>query len=185
MLDLQKFNRRTFEVEAIQIELSNIHEIAEWCGGTIEERPHKMLGTEALLPVINLKGVGADHANYYIGHLKCWVVKMKKTFRIYKPEQFDRTFVKMTGQWTIQDIENLIMGAGFELYGNILPAGTVPCREPQLSEKVNDAIDKALEIAKNQLDTRTAEELAQDIAYDEAEAQRDLEPKAHNTECEV
>jgi hypothetical protein len=184
MLDLQKFNRRTFEVEAIQIELSNIHEVAEWCGGTIEQRPHKMLGTEALLPVINLKGVGADHANYYIGHLKCWVVKMKKTFRIYKPEQFERTFIKITSQWTIQDIEDLITEAGFELYGNILPAGMVPDHESQLSDKVNGAIDKALEIAKNQMGTVAALRDDSDV-YEIAEAGRDLEPKAHNTECEV
>jgi len=86
MMDIEKYTRRTFEVEAVQISFENIEEVAAWCGGRIEKRSTRMMGTTAMLPVISLKGTGVEHGNYYIGYLNCWVVKMGKTSRIYKPE---------------------------------------------------------------------------------------------------
>ncbi len=159
-MQIEKYNRKTFQVEAVRIVLDDIEEIAAWCGGTIEKRPHKMMGSEALLPVINLKGTGVEHANYYIGYLNYWVVKMGKTPRIYTPEQFSRTFTKFL-QPTIQDVLQLITDSGFELYGHILPAGTISAGlEESLSPEVNRAIEQALQIAAAEVDS-------------------------HNTECEV
>jgi len=158
-MDIQTYLRRGFDVEAVQITLENIDEVAQWCGATIEQRPVRMVNTTALLPTISLKGSGVDHANYYLGYLNFWVVKMNKKFRIYKPDQFDRTFVPKQ-QLTIQDVLKMIEDAGFELYGHILPAGAIPNHESTLSTRVNDAVNQALTIAHRELES-------------------------HNTECEV
>jgi hypothetical protein len=154
------YTRRSFEVEARQISFENIEEVAEWCGGKVEKRSMRMMGTSVMLPVISLKGTGVEHGNYYIGHLNCWIVKMGKSARIYKPEQFEKTFTK-SKKLTIDDILQLIADSGFELYGHILPAGTINGGlEESLSPAVQNAIDQALQIAAHEVDT-------------------------HNTECEV
>jgi len=185
-MDITKYTRRTFEVEAVQISFENIEEVAAWCGGRIEKRSTRMMGTTAMLPVISLKGTGVEHGNYYIGYLNCWVVKMGKTSRIYKPEQFEKTFTKVN-QKSLDDVLQMIADAGWELYGHILPVGTIPDHESHLNAKVKDAIDQALEIATAEVDAHHSDCVPSDLedVFDQAEAARSLEPKTHNSECEV
>jgi len=155
-MDIQLYTRRGFDVEATQITFENVEDVAKWSGGTVEKRPTKLMGTEAELPVVSLKGVGVDHGNYYIGYLNCWVVKMNKTFRIYKPDQFKRTFLPKS-QLTVEDIYKLIEDAGFEVYGEIAPKGTRVAIESTLTAKVHDAIDQALDIVNKEVQAHNSE----------------------------
>ena len=160
-MKIEKYNRKTFEVEAVRIVLDDIEEIAVWCGGTIEKRPHKMMGSEAMLPVINLKGTGVENANYYIGYLNYWVVKMGKTPRIYTPEQFSRTFTQVPKETAIMDAISLLTANGYRVVSEkavqIVDELNRQGFARPLSDKVNDAIDKALEIANAEVESHNSE----------------------------
>lgn len=88
-MDTKQYTRKPFPVSAVQITLQNIEEVAKWCGGTIEQRPTKMLGTTTDLPIIRLKGARDKDFEAFLG---CWIVELNGSFRGYKPIQFDATF---------------------------------------------------------------------------------------------
>lgn len=91
-MELKQYTRKPFPVAAVQVTLQNIDQVAEWCKGTIEQRPTKMMGTETLLPIIRLKGQGDNRGKDFEAALGCWVVELKGSFRSYKPAQFDASF---------------------------------------------------------------------------------------------
>jgi hypothetical protein len=94
-MELRKYTRKPFAVNAVQVSLQNIDQVAEWCRGTIEQVPTKMLGTETLLPVIRLRGQGNDRGKEQVATLGCFVVENKGSFRSYKPAQFEASFDTM------------------------------------------------------------------------------------------
>jgi hypothetical protein len=160
------YTRRSFQVEARQISFENIEEVAEWCGGKVEKRSMRMMGTSVLLPVISLKGTGVEHGNYYIGHLNCWIVKMGKSARIYKPEQFEKTFLKFSLESQIIEAIKLLTNNGYKvvseeaqrLVREVNALGFVPLPiEGSLSSEVNTAIDQALQIAAHEVESRNTE----------------------------
>jgi hypothetical protein len=91
-METKQFTRKPFPVNAVQVGLDNVHELAEWCGGTVEMKPTKMMGTTTDLPVIILKGQGENRGKDFEAALGCWVVELKGSFRVYKPAQFEASF---------------------------------------------------------------------------------------------
>ena len=91
-MEFKEYVRKTFPVVAVEVTLKNIEEVAEWCKGTIEEVPTKMMGTETLLPVIKIQGTGVNRGQEYIASLGSFVVELKGSFRSYKPAQFFGAF---------------------------------------------------------------------------------------------
>lgn len=88
-METKQYTRKPFPVSAVQVTLQNIEEVAQWCNGTIEYRPTKMMGTITDLPVIRLKGLGDKDFEAALGF---WVVELKGSFRSYKPAAFEGTF---------------------------------------------------------------------------------------------
>lgn len=108
-MDIKEYTRKTFPVNAVQVTLENIEQVADWCKGTIEQVETKMLGTVAMLPVIKLKGQGENRGKDFVATLGCYVVEFKGSFRVYKPVQFDASFeekVSSVTEDTIQEEEN-------------------------------------------------------------------------------
>lgn len=91
-MEIKQYTRKPFPVSAVQVTLQNIQEVAEWCKGTIEYRPTRMMGTTTDLPIIRLKGQGDNRGKEFEAALGCWVVELKGSFRSYKPAQFDASF---------------------------------------------------------------------------------------------
>lgn len=91
-MEFKEYVRKTFPVVAVEVTLKNIEEVAEWCKGSIEEVPTKMMGTETLLPVIKIQGTGVNRGQEYIASLGSFVVELKGSFRSYKPAQFFGAF---------------------------------------------------------------------------------------------
>lgn len=91
-MDIKEYTRKTFPVNAVQVTLENIEQVADWCKGAIEQVETKMLGTVAMLPVIKLKGQGENRGKDFVATLGCYVVEFKGSFRVYKPVQFDASF---------------------------------------------------------------------------------------------
>jgi hypothetical protein len=92
MMELQEATRKSFPVKVVQVTLQNIEEVAEWCKGTIEYVPTKMMGTTTPLPVVKIEGVGTERGKMFLATLGCWVVEFKGSFRSFKPAQFDSSF---------------------------------------------------------------------------------------------
>lgn len=95
-METKQYTRKPFPVAAVQVTLQNIEEVAEWCKGTIEQVPTKMMGTTTDLPVIRLKGQGENRGKDFVAALGCWVVELKGSFRSYKPAQFEASFEELT-----------------------------------------------------------------------------------------
>lgn len=86
--------RRPFDVKAVEITLANVHEVAEWCKGTVGEAKVKMMGAEAMLPCVELPGQGTKKGQKFVAQLGHFIVEHKGSFRVYRPQQFQETFVE-------------------------------------------------------------------------------------------
>lgn len=91
-MKIEKYDRRPFSVLAVQVNFENIHEVAEWCKGTITKHKTKMVGVEAEVPAIRVEGQGDSRGKSFLATLGCYVVELKGSFRVYKPAQFDTSF---------------------------------------------------------------------------------------------
>lgn len=90
MLDIREAVRKPFPVKFEQVTLANIEELAKWCGGTVEQRKTRMLGTTTELPVIVL--VSKERGRRDEATLGCYIVGVKNSYRVYKPAVFEATF---------------------------------------------------------------------------------------------
>jgi hypothetical protein len=101
-MELKEYTRKTFPVKAIEVTLENIEEVAEWCKGTIEKVPTKMMGAEAMLPVINIAGQGVNQGQTFVASLGCFVVGLGGNFRVYKPIRFAADFNEVVKEKPIE-----------------------------------------------------------------------------------
>lgn len=90
MLDIKEAVRKPFAVKFVEVTLANIEELAKWCGGTVEQRKTRMLGTTTELPVIVL--VSKERGRRDEATLGCYIVGVKNSYRVYKPAVFEATF---------------------------------------------------------------------------------------------
>lgn len=86
------YTRKSFTVLAEEVTFENVHEVAEWCKGTVVMENTKLMGTETKLPVILLKGQGDNRGKEFKATLGCYVVELKGSFRVYKNQQFFSSF---------------------------------------------------------------------------------------------
>ena len=93
-MQIEEYDRKTFTVRTVQLNLENYQEVAEWCKGTIEMVPTKMMGTETLLPCVKVRGQGDNKNKDSVATLGCYMVELKGSFRVYKPAQFHSAFDK-------------------------------------------------------------------------------------------
>lgn len=92
-METTEYTRKPFTVNAVQVSLENVEQIAEWCGGTVEQVKTRLLGTETMLPCVKIPIQSSDSkGSFFKALLGMWVVERKNTFRVYKPNQFDATF---------------------------------------------------------------------------------------------
>lgn len=95
-MEITQYTRKPFPVDAVEVTLANIDEVAQWCKGTIEQEPTRILGTETLLPVIKINGQGENRGKVFTATLGCYIVDLKGSYRVYKPAQFDASFDKVS-----------------------------------------------------------------------------------------
>lgn len=94
-LEPTEYVRKVFAVEAFEVSYDNIHAVAEWCKGRIDEETAKILGgNEITLPVVKFPGQGEDKGKDLVARLGYFVVYSRGRFRVYRPEQFHRAFEK-------------------------------------------------------------------------------------------
>src|SRR5688500_6098393 len=106
-MQIEKYDRKPFSVDAVQVRFDNIAEIAEWCKGEIITQKTKMLGVETDVPAIRVAGQGDNRGKYFVASLGCYVVELKGSFRVYKPAQFDASFERAVEVETLSSQEIL------------------------------------------------------------------------------
>lgn len=91
-MQIEKYDRKPFSVLAVQVNFENVHEVADWCKGTVIKQKAKMLGVNTDVPAVQLQGQGDSRGKAFIATLGCYIVELKGSFRVYKPGQFDSAF---------------------------------------------------------------------------------------------
>ena len=89
-MNLEKFIRRAFPVEGVQVTAENMEEVAKWAGGTIHLKPQSKQHPAAKyihIEVVQPRNVGQTMA--FVGN---WVLKLGTGFKIYTETAFKNTF---------------------------------------------------------------------------------------------
>lgn len=97
------YERKAFVVEAVKVTLDNIKEVAEWCGGTIEECPfkYKRNGKDQYIKVpISVPPTMQFQERHGMALVDDWVVfgqfgaKGSNGWKVYQPRAFDASFTE-------------------------------------------------------------------------------------------
>ena len=88
MIQPQKYIRRPFEVEGVQVTEDNIVEVCEWASGNIEVEGD-LPGSKRLIRIKVKHPLNARQTKAYPGD---WVLKAGEGFKIYNEVAFDKSF---------------------------------------------------------------------------------------------
>jgi len=92
MLETKTYHRRPFPVVAVQVTLTNMEEVTEWCGGKIMEGDKEGQLTRKYIKVDVKDPAAVEYTRARIGD---WIVRSNThdNFRIYTDRSFARVFV--------------------------------------------------------------------------------------------
>jgi hypothetical protein len=91
-MDMKKYFRRPFEVNAVEVTPDNAQEVADWCGGTVAQGEYKHSKYKIQLPVVKVPGNGPNKGKAVDARIGYFVVEHNGSFRVYRPKQFEETF---------------------------------------------------------------------------------------------
>lgn len=107
-MQTQKYTRKPFEVEAVQVTKENFEEVAAWCGGTIvtSRSPKSNEGlfedaTESYIKVDVARPLNERQTKAYVGD---WLLSAARGFKVYADGPFCRNFTKVTTKDTPQEL---------------------------------------------------------------------------------
>lgn len=93
-MQIEKYDRKPFSVEAVRVDFNNVHEVAAWCKGKVVGQKTKMMGVQTEVPAVEVQGQGDNRGKTFVASLGCYIVELKGSFRVYKPQQFEASFEK-------------------------------------------------------------------------------------------
>lgn len=79
-----KFTRKPFDVEGVQVTADNAHDVAEWCGGSIVTE-----GDSDYIKVPVLRVLSERQTKAFITD---WVLKAGTGFKVYTDKAFKKNF---------------------------------------------------------------------------------------------
>lgn len=83
----QKFVRKTFEIEAVQVTEDNLNEVATWCNGEVKTA---LNGQGKTFIEVNVKNPMTDRQKQaFVGD---WVLYNKSGYKVYTNRAFTGTF---------------------------------------------------------------------------------------------
>lgn len=90
-MNIQKFVRKPFYVDAVQVTKDNLEQVAQWCGGTVAKDENS--GQPYIqVDVFNPTDV-PDHSRAYVGR---WILQAATGYKVYKTKGFFRSFDQVT-----------------------------------------------------------------------------------------
>lgn len=94
MIKTEKYVKKPFYAEAVQVSAENINEVASWCGGTVVQ--HKNAGgnttTYIKVPVLNPMSERQERA--FPGD---WILWARNNYKVYTQKSFSRHFEPVNG----------------------------------------------------------------------------------------
>lgn len=88
----QTFHRKSFPVQAVQINPENMEDVARWCGGTIEHDGEKEGHlSRDYIKVRVAYPINERQTQAYLGD---WVLKSGKSFKVYTNAAFEKSFIE-------------------------------------------------------------------------------------------
>jgi hypothetical protein len=95
-MELQEYIRKPFPVKAVQLDIQNAAEVAEWCGGTLGTKRARILGAGNIdLPTITIQGTGDNAGKDFVAEIGHYIVELKGNFRVFKEPQFRNVFKRV------------------------------------------------------------------------------------------
>lgn len=91
-MDTQKYTRRPFEVEAVQVTPKNVEQVAEWCGGTVTLADYKLMGGIHKMGAVLLPKQGPRNNKTHTVLIGQWITKHNASFRSWSKDAFENTF---------------------------------------------------------------------------------------------
>lgn len=85
-MQIEKYNRRVFQVEAVQVTEENIEEVAQWCRGEVkstDEPITRFIEGDVAMPL------NERQKKAFVGD---WVVRRNNTFKFFQDRGFKKTF---------------------------------------------------------------------------------------------
>jgi len=89
MIKPEKFARKPFVVDAIQVTNENIHEVAKWCLGDVRESRLNGNETAQYIKVRILRPLNERQTKAFVGD---WILHGGTGFKVYTTKAFESTF---------------------------------------------------------------------------------------------
>lgn len=93
-MKIERFIRRPYDVNVVQVTPENANEIAEWCGGTVVQGDYKHNQFTIKLPVVKVPGNGPNKDRTIDARIGWFVVEFNGLFRVYREKQLREDFLK-------------------------------------------------------------------------------------------
>lgn len=84
-MNIAKYDRLPFSVEAVQITAENMAEVAKWCKGRVVDQGEK----NSYVKVQVYRPITRRQTQGFVGD---WLVKTEKGFKVYVDRSFQNTF---------------------------------------------------------------------------------------------
>ena len=83
------YSRKSFTVEAVRVNKSNMEEVAQWCGGVIVTQTTRESKTERFIHVDVVNPTSPRQEQAFVGD---WVLKTDSMWKVYTNRAFLRSF---------------------------------------------------------------------------------------------
>lgn len=91
-MKFEKFTRRPYDVNAVQVTPDNAEEVAKWCGGTVVLGDYKHSRFTIQLPIVKVPGNGVNKGKQVDARIGSWIIEYKGNFRVYREKQIHEDF---------------------------------------------------------------------------------------------
>lgn len=102
-MQIQKFARKPFEVNAVQVTPENAASIAMWCKGELGSADYKLMGVKTQLACVMVPGTGQKKGEMIPALIGSWVVEHNNSFRVFRQKQFDEMFEELVSTAPVLD----------------------------------------------------------------------------------
>jgi len=94
-MKVQKYARKVFFVDGVEVTTENLEEVAEWCGGSVQQtkpKPEEGLEAQPYVKVPILKYVNERQTKAFVGDV---VTKSGNQFKVYTGQAFRKSFEEL------------------------------------------------------------------------------------------
>lgn len=88
-LDIGKYERTPFYVEAVQVTLDNMQDVTEWCGGELKRQVRNRSQVVQYIEVDVTNPMSERQAKAFVGN---WVLKTNSGYKVYTERAFASCF---------------------------------------------------------------------------------------------